>query len=233
MTGQRYCHGEPMKIHPESAARRPGSRQPAPLSLAPRDPAPPDDAELVRALLAAEGWAGAAVWSKHSPKVFRIAARVLGPGADAEDLTQDVFVKVFSGITDLRDPSALGSYVFSIALRMIKWELRRRRVRRIFQLSESGRLPERPVDAADSEAREALHRLYAILDTLGAEDRTAFVLRHMEDLSLPEIARAMGLSLATVKRRLARATEQVSSMVDRDGSLAEYRPRREEAADEK
>jgi RNA polymerase sigma-70 factor, ECF subfamily len=225
-----------MKPHPEAAARRParepGSRPPAALALAPRDPGPPDDAELVRAVRAAERWAAAAVWSKHSPKVFRVAARVLGPGADAEDLTQDVFVKVFSGIADLRDPGALGSYVFSIALRMIKWELRRRRVRRILQLSDSGHLPDHPVDAADSEAREALGRLYAILDTLGAEDRTAFVLRHMEDLSLPEMAEAMGLSLATVKRRLARATEQVSSLVDRDGSLAAYRPRRLEAADE-
>jgi len=220
---------KPMKLPPEAVALRPG--RPA-LSLAPREPGHPEDAELVRALRAAEGWAAAAVWSKHSPKVYRVASRVLGPGADAEDLTQDVFVKVFSAVADLRDPGALGSFVFSIALRMLKWELRRRRVRRIFQLSESGQLPDQPVDAADSEAREALVRLYAILDTLDAEGRTAFVLRHMEDLSLPEMAAAMGLSLATVKRRLARATEHVSSLVDRDVTLAGYRARKGEAPDE-
>ncbi|WP_437318709.1 RNA polymerase sigma factor [Sorangium sp. So ce385] len=185
----------------------------------------PDDRALVRALVAGEPWAAAAVWNRHAPKVFRIVARVLGPGADAEDLTQDVFVSVFSKVPGLRDPDALGSFIVSVTLRMLKWELRRRRVRRILHLSESAELaelPEQAVEPVDSEAREALGRLYAILDTLNADDRTVFVLRHMEGMSLPEIAEAAGVSLATVKRRLSRATELVSSRVELDASLADY-----------
>ncbi|WP_437939483.1 RNA polymerase sigma factor [Sorangium sp. So ce341] len=182
----------------------------------------PDDRALVRALVAGEPWAAAAVWNRHAPKVFRIVARVLGPGADAEDLTQDVFVSVFSKVPGLRDPDALGSFIVSVTLRMLKWELRRRRVRRILHLSEGAELPEQAVEPVDSEAREALGRLYAILDTLNADDRTVFVLRHMEGMSLPEIAEAAGVSLATVKRRLSRATELVSSRVEHDASLAGY-----------
>ncbi|WP_437611954.1 sigma-70 family RNA polymerase sigma factor [Sorangium sp. So ce834] len=182
----------------------------------------PDDRALVRALMAGEPWAAAAVWNRHAPKVFRIVARVLGPGADAEDLTQDVFVSVFLKVPGLRDPDALGSFIVSVTLRMLKWELRRRRVRRILHLSESAELPEQAVEPVDSEAREALGRLYAILDTLSADDRTAFVLRHMEGMSLPEIAEAARVSLATVKRRLSRATELVSSRVEHDASLAGY-----------
>ncbi|KYF86773.1 hypothetical protein BE17_41885 [Sorangium cellulosum] len=154
--------------------------------------------------------------------MFRIVARVLGPGADAEDVTQEVFVRVFSRVSGLRDPDALGSFVFSVTVRLLKWELRRRRVRRILQLADTAELPEQAVEPADSEAREALGRLYAILDTLSADDRTAFVLRHMEGMSLPEIAEATGVSLATVKRRLSRATERVSSEVGKDTSLAAY-----------
>ncbi|WP_437945525.1 sigma-70 family RNA polymerase sigma factor [Sorangium sp. So ce296] len=181
-----------------------------------------DDGALVRALVAGEPWAAAAVWNRHAPKVFRIVARVLGPGADAEDLTQDVFASVFSKVPELRDPDALGSFVVSVTLRMLKWELRRRRVRRILHLSDSAELPEQAVEPVDSEAREALGRLYAILDTLNADDRTVFVLRHMEGMSLPEIAEAAGVSLATVKRRLSRATDLVSSRVEHDASLAGY-----------
>ncbi|AGP34469.1 hypothetical protein BE04_29065 [Sorangium cellulosum] len=181
-----------------------------------------DDGALVRALVAGEPWAAAAVWNRHAPKVFRIVARVLGPGADAEDLTQDVFASVFSKVPELRDPDALGSFIVSVTLRMLKWELRRRRVRRILHLSEGAELPEQAVEPVDSEAREALGRLYAILDTLNADDRTVFVLRHMEGMSLPEIAEAAGVSLATVKRRLSRATELVSSRVEHDASLAGY-----------
>jgi len=208
-----------MRPRMEPAPRRPV------LALASRESARPDDAELVRALRAGEPWAAPAVWNKHAPAVFRVAARVLGSGGDAEDITQEVFVRLFSRVGEIRDPDALGSFVFSIAVRILKWELRRRRVRRIMQLEDPRRLPERAVDAADSEGREALGRLYAILDTLSAEERTAFVLRHMEAMSLSEIAEAMKLSLATVKRRLSLATKRVSALADRDGSLAGYRTR--------
>jgi RNA polymerase sigma-70 factor (ECF subfamily) len=194
------------------------------------EPARPDDHEIVRALRAGEAWAASAVWNAYASRVFRVAARVLGSDSDAEDITQDVFARVFSGIGTLRDPSALGSFVFSVALRMVKRELQRRRVRRILRLSDTGHLPETPVDAADSEARDALAWLYAVLDQLGAEERTAFVLRYVETMSLPEIAEAMGLSLATVKRRIDRAAEHVAR-ADRDGTFATYGPPRVEGDD--
>jgi RNA polymerase sigma-70 factor, ECF subfamily len=196
------------------------------LALVAVEPSRPEDAEIVRALRAGEAWAASAVWNAYAARVFRIAARVLGSESDAEDLTQDVFARVFSGIGSLRDPSALGSFVFSVALRMVNRELHRRRVRRLLRLSDTGHLPDYPVDAPDSEAREALAWLYTILDQLGAEERTAFVLRYMETMSLPDIAAAMGLSLATVKRRLDRATERVER-ADADGTFAAYASRKE------
>jgi RNA polymerase sigma-70 factor (ECF subfamily) len=198
----------------DAAARRP------PLALA-AEPSRPDDHELVRALRAGEAWAASAVWNTYASRVFRIAARVLGSDNDAEDITQDVFARAFSGIGTLRDPSALGDFILSVALRMVKRELRRRRVRRILHLSDPGHLPEYPVDAPDTEGRDAVARLYAILDQLSAEERTAFVLRYVETMGLAEIAEAMGLSLATVKRRLNRATEYVAR-ADKDGTFATY-----------
>jgi RNA polymerase sigma-70 factor (ECF subfamily) len=204
-----------MKPRPEAAARRP------PLVLAAAEPSRPDDHEIVRGLRAGEAWAATAVWNAHAPRVFRVAARVFGSDNDAEDITQDVFARVFSGIDSLRDPGALGSFVFSVALRMVKRELQRRRVRRILRLSDTGRLPDVPVDGAESEARDALAWLYVILDQLSAEERTAFVLRHVETMGLAEIAEAMGLSLATVKRRLDRACEAVA-LADKDGTFATY-----------
>jgi RNA polymerase sigma-70 factor (ECF subfamily) len=202
-----------MRPRLEVAARRP------PLALA--QPSRPDDHEIVRALRAGEAWAASAVWNAYASTVFGIAARLLRCNSDAEDITQDVFARVFTGIDTLRDPSALGSFVFSVALRMVKRELRRRRVRRLLRLSDTGRLPDYPVDATDSEARDALAWLYTVLDELGAEQRTAFVLRYVETMTLPEVAEAMGLSLATVKRRLDRATERIAR-ADWDGTFAAY-----------
>lgn len=181
-----------------------------------------DDAELVRAFIDGEAWASRAIWSRHAPMVFRLFERAVGPAGDAEDLTQDVFLRSFAGLPALRDASALRSFVYSVALRMLKWELRRRRVRRILRLTPSGELPELPVRAADSEARQLLLRFYALLDELSATERTAFVLRYMEDLKLTEVAELMGVSLATAKRRIGRAARRVSALVEAEPALASY-----------
>jgi RNA polymerase sigma-70 factor (ECF subfamily) len=188
-----------------SAARRPLLR------VASRGgEAHPPDPELADALVAGESWAAAATYQKHAPMVFRFLHRALGAGGEAEDLTQEVFLKVFDKVRGLRNRHALKSFVFSVAIRTLKWELRRRRVRRLFQPSRFEDPPEPAVEALDPASRQLVRRLYAILDRLSAQERTAFILRHVEQMRLEEIAQALGVSLATVKRRLDRATQEVS-----------------------
>jgi RNA polymerase sigma-70 factor (ECF subfamily) len=65
-------------------------------------------------------------------------------------------------------------------------------------------------------------RFYALLDQLGSNERTAFVLRHMEGCKLEEVAERMGVSLATVKRWVSRASQRVSVLVEADGVLSSY-----------
>lgn len=179
-----------------------------------------DDAELVRAFRDGESWAARAIWRRHAPMVFRLLERGLGPDAEAEDLTQDVFLSSFAKLPVLRDGEALRSFIYSVALRTLKWELRRRRVRRILHLSDSGQLPDLPIRGSDSEARQLLAHFYALLERLAVSDRTAFVLRHMEGLKLEEIAERMGVSLSTVKRSVGRASRRVSVLVEADPELS-------------
>jgi RNA polymerase sigma-70 factor, ECF subfamily len=199
----------------EAAAQR------APLALPAAEPSRHLDQEIVRGLRAGEEWATSAAWNAYASTVFRIAAQVLGSNQDAQDITHDVFAHVSSGIGTLRDTDPLGSFVVSVTVRMVKRELWRRWVRRILCLSNTRQLPEYPVDTSDSEAREALGWLYAILDQLGTEERIAFVLRHIEKMPLTEIAEAMGLSVATVKRRIDRAVERVAE-ADKDATATTY-----------
>jgi RNA polymerase sigma-70 factor (ECF subfamily) len=182
----------------------------------------PEDPELVDALASGEAWAATAIWNKHAPMVFRFLHRALGPAAEVDDLAQDVFAVVLTRAGDIRDRSALRSFIFSVTVRMLKWELRKRRVRSAFQLTRLGEIPDHPVPSLDAEARQALRRFYAILDRLGAEERSAFALRHLEGLNLGEVANALGTSLATAKRRLQRASSIVSRYVDADPALAPY-----------
>jgi RNA polymerase sigma-70 factor, ECF subfamily len=175
------------------------------------------DIELARELMDGNNQAAAEVaWERYAPLVHRIVSRAIGPDAEVEDVTQEIFYRLFSRIRTLRKPEALRSFVISFAIRIVKWELRRRRARRWLTLSETGDVPDEQLMVMDAESRYALRRLYGLLDRLSTRERLVLVLRHVEGMTLEEIAEAMELSLATVKRSLRRAALRVSQMVDTD-----------------
>ena len=174
------------------------------------------DMELAQALIKGTPNAPELAWERYAPLVHRIVSRAIGPDAEVEDVTQEIFYRLFSRIGTLRKPEALRSFVISFAIRIVKWELRRRRARRWLTLSETGEVPDEQLMVMDAESRYALRRLYALLDRLSTRERLVLVLRHVEGMTLEEIAEAMELSLATVKRGLRRASLRISQMVDAD-----------------
>jgi RNA polymerase sigma-70 factor (ECF subfamily) len=181
------------------------------------------DAEMVLALRRGEPWAAEAIWDRHSANVRRFLLRALGRASDgAEDLTQEVFLRIFTRAQRIREPAALREFVMSVAVRVLKWELRRRWVRRRVLLSEDGHLPEVSTQGADQEARQALERCYAILDRLGSRERTAFVLRYLEEMTMEEVAAGLGSSVSTAKRLVSRAVASLSLQVGKDVDLRGY-----------
>src|SRR6185503_15154017 len=186
-----------------------------------------DDATLARALIARDPQAPRVLWQRFAPMVFRMLKRSLGPGHDIEDLAQEVFLCVFEKVRGLREPKALKAFVISVTVLTTRHELRRRWVRRWVRLSKKTDAADTEVVTPDTDGREALTRFYSILDRVNVNDRTAFALRYMEGLELTEVASAMGLSLATTKRRLARVWNRVVLLVERDPLLIQYRPKPE------
>jgi len=192
------------------------------LALVGRDAPDADDAALVRAVVEGQASAPGLVWDRYATLVHAILSRSLGPGADVDDQVQVAFVELFREAKNLRDPSALRSFLIGITLRVGRAELRRRRFRRWLRLTDDGIVPEVADDGGDHDAREAIARLYAVLERLDDKSRMLFVLRHVEDLELTEVAEAMGMSLATAKRHLAKVTARVHAMAARDPILAGY-----------
>ncbi len=182
----------------------------------------PDDSMLVLSLAAGEEWAATAIWNRYAPMVYGLLDRALGSAGESDDLTQEVFLRVFAAIRKVRDPKALRSFIYSAAIRMLRWHLRSKRVRRVLTLSASGELPDQAGQGVDVEGRQLLERFYGLLDSLSANDRTAFLLRHIEGLSLDEIVHATGVSLATVKRRVCRASKQAAILARADPELLPY-----------
>ncbi len=200
-----------------------GRYYPGEMGIVRRLPSPNavDDADLARLAAARDPRAAAALWDRYAGLVRGILRRSLGPG-DVEDLVQDAFIGLFRTLPGLRDPDALRSFVVGTALRVARTELRRRRVRRWLSLSSTGQVPEGEGTVENPEARRAVKRLYEVLDRLDDRGRLAFVLRHFEGYELTEVAEALGCSLATTKRALAKAQDRVNAIVKNDPLLAPW-----------
>jgi RNA polymerase sigma-70 factor, ECF subfamily len=204
-------------------------RRPFPLHVVPVVVGPgPSDGDLARALIAGEAWAITTTWNRFAPMVYGMASRALGRDTEAEDVTQEVFYRLFARVGTLKNPDALRSFVVSFAIRIVKWELRKRRARRWIMLSDSDSLPEIQAPAGDAESRQVLRRFYAILDQLTTRERLVFALRHLESMTLEEIAEVLAVSLSTVKRTLGRASARVSAWIAGDDGLVHYFERKRE-----
>lgn len=197
-------------------------RKPRPLSLVTNGTTrrAQSDVELARALQSGQAWAVSEVWHRLAPMVLAMSERCLGSRAEAEDVTQEVFYHVFRKANTLRDPESLRAFVYSFAIRILKSELRRRRVRAWLTF---GDVPSssHPVAAPDVELRDLLARFYRLLDRLSARDRLVFVLRRIEGMTAEEIAAHMAISVSTVKRSMKYASQQLTRWVEADARLKE------------
>jgi RNA polymerase sigma-70 factor (ECF subfamily) len=147
--------------------------------------------------------------------------RMIGPDADLDDLVQEALLIVVRRHADIRDPAALRSFVYGVAVRVCRNELRKRAIRRFIPWNDA------PVDARAAPLRDptltdAVHRVQQALDKLDAELRIAFVLRFVEGYELAEGAKLAGCSLATYKRRLSRAQKRFHLIASRDPILARW-----------
>jgi RNA polymerase sigma-70 factor, ECF subfamily len=186
-----------------------------------------DDVTLVKGLCKDDPRATREAWHRFGPMVHRLLVRTLGPETDLEDLSQEVFITFFERVKTLGDPRTAVAFLMSITAYRIRHYLRWRWLRRWQRrwLLLPGRTE--PVDlrsvepAAEpaAEAREALQRFFKVLDRLNPVDRTAFTLRFIEEMELSDVAAAVKLSLATTKRRLARAWKRVTLLVGKDPAL--------------
>ena len=178
-----------------------------------------DDATLARAASSGDPRATSVLWDRFSPLVRRMLRRTLGPGAEVEELLQQVFLRALQQLGSLPESAQLKPFVVSVTVRVLASELKRQRVRRLLRLR-------RPYSSdfgcGDPTTRSALAALYRILDELDADARLAFTLRHFEGLQITELASATDASLPSAKRRLARAHARVQAALSREAVFGAY-----------
>src|SRR5690606_9092410 len=149
----------------------------------------------------------------HAAFSLSLAVRLHGNTVEVEDVVHDAFIKAYSRLGELRDPAAFRGWLGAIVVRLVRTRLRRRRLLGVLGLA-SGTDPV-DLDAiaspeAGPETRAELAQIYALLQTMPGAERIAWTLRYVERHRLEAVAELTGCSLATAKRRIARAQRFLS-----------------------
>lgn len=181
-----------------------------------------DDEQLLEGIIQRRPAAIAELFNRLAGSVRRTLIRTLGSPVDVEDLAQETFLIAIRRAHTLRDVNALSSFVIGIAVRTARNELRKRALRRFVGFSADDGAMTADALVVDPLAREGVARVYRALERMDATARVLFVLRHVEQLELSELAQALDISLATVKRKLARAEQRFEAIAAADPVLCAY-----------
>jgi len=158
-----------------------------------------------------------ALFRAYSGYVAQVAARLVGRDGDVDDLVQEVFMVALRGVEQLRDAAAIKGWLATVTVRAARRKLRVRKMWAFVGLDDrSEGVAEFISPGASPEEKAMLSRVYASLEELKVEERIAWTLRHVEGEQLEDVARLCGCSLATAKRRIAAAHEQIERLLSDD-----------------
>jgi RNA polymerase sigma-70 factor (ECF subfamily) len=160
-----------------------------------------------------------AIYRAHFAFVHRVAQRLAGPGIDAEDVAQEVFLVVDRRLDSYDRESRVTSWLYGITVNVVRAQRRRQRVRRLFELGlePQAAAPLRSIDRA--EVAEAHRIAYEILDRMSAKKREVFILAEFEELSCDEIAALVGAKTETVWSRLHYARDEFAARLRKRGRV--------------
>ena len=154
----------------------------------------------------------------YEQPVFNYVLRLTGDRSLAEDLTQEVFLRVFQGLPSFSLRSRFTTWLFQVAKNRVLDELRalERRPRAVVALED---IPPLEVVDAPVERAETIDAVWRAVEALNPDLKTALLLRDIVGLSYAEIAETLEITLATVKWRIYKAREEVQLALHREGIL--------------
>src|SRR5436190_20255580 len=149
-------------------------------------------------------------------RIFRFVLASVRDRGEAEGLTQDCFCKAYKGWKRFRGDSSVDTWLMHIAINVVRDFARNRRLQfwrrapSVDATDFSDWLADRNLSPeANAVIQEQVQRIWAVTDILPLKQRTAFLLRFVEDMELSEIAKAMGIGEGSVKVHLFRAVHTI------------------------
>jgi RNA polymerase sigma-70 factor (ECF subfamily) len=152
---------------------------------------------------------------RHQERVRNLIYSILGYTQVVDDLSQDVFIKVYQSLPKFRYQSSFATWLYRVTVNRCRDEIRRSKVRRMFRL-DALHEREHPVEFESTERTERVlinEALNNALRQLSESHRTVILLKEIEGLSYEEIANVLQCGVGTVKSRLARARIRLKQLL--------------------
>jgi len=173
------------------------------------------DAEAVARARAGDREGFRQLVDRHSRPLFRLAYRMTGNEHDAEDVVQEAFLRAYRRLDGFEERSQVGSWLYRIAANCA-YDLLRARQRQEDRFEDEGE-PGTLADLASAEpgpdrlalAGEVRKRVDVALARMTARERSAFVLRHFEGMSIEEIGTTLGMDRSATKQSILRGVRKV------------------------
>ena len=164
------------------------------------------DAMLVRRVLDGDTAAFTTLVDRHAAACTRFATRMLGNREDAEDATQETFLRAYRSLARYEERQAFRTWLFQILINRCRTAgVRRQRRHRMFLVDDDAIAVASVRPAAEgSDLRAELQR---VIDALDPDQREAFLLKHVEQLSYDEMAAATGVGVSALKMRVKPACD--------------------------
>jgi RNA polymerase sigma-70 factor, ECF subfamily len=176
-----------------------------------------NDHAAIQAVLAGDKEAYGALVVRHSHSLFRVAYRITGNEADAEDVVQEAFLRGYRKLDGFESRANFSTWIYRIAVHCALDRVRHRRGYETSRVGETNDPEQDQLQVADQAAGpdrlvlsgEIGSMQETALRSLTATERTAFVLRHMEDRTTAEIGAALGIEPNAAKQAVFRAVQKL------------------------
>jgi RNA polymerase sigma-70 factor (ECF subfamily) len=176
------------------------------------------DAELVGRFRSGDEQAFNELVRRHQERVYWLARRIVGSHEEADDIVQDVLVRMYGGLKDFRGEASIATWLYRIAMNLSLNALRRKRLRGFLRLDELSAEPASDGAASDDavmkgEYEDALQRA---VDALPEKQKAVFILRYFEELSYAEIAGILRRSEGGLKANYFHAVRKIEQAMKRE-----------------
>jgi RNA polymerase sigma-70 factor, ECF subfamily len=174
-----------------------------------------DDLELVERSRGGDDHAFAGLVKRYEQVVAKTVVGMLGNGADADDVGQQVFIRFYRALSDFRGEASLATYLTRIAINLSLNELKKRKRFSLFLTRSTEAMPESQLmQSDDSESTEDVKEaVNKALQCLEPKFRSVVVLRMIQGYSTKETAKMLDMPMGTVLSRLSRAQEKLKELL--------------------